>query len=201
MPKKASKMKKRNNGARTFRQPRETPSNALSYTGPIVSPAAYEEADLHTVLLASTAILSSSAANIINNEYNNDPSGYHEWSSFATLFHEYRVLGMEIHFRPKDRYSKTTTLCNPLATVVDRSASGVLINYNVAASHASCKWQSLEDPWQRVIKMSNAEEAQFRQTASPAAYMWFKLWADTLSASTNYGMLIIKLLVQFRGRQ
>ncbi len=185
----------------TFGQPGELAASSQIYKGPVISAAGREQADLHSVNLMSVVDLVSSAANLIQNVYNDDPSGYSEWANFAALFHEYRVLGAEFKFYPQNRYSKSTTITRPMAIIVDRSTSAIVANYAGALNHPSAKLKSLDDPFESSWRMENAEESAFEQTLAPVAKHWFKLYADTLSASTTYGIVTIVLLVQFRGRQ
>ena len=183
-----------------FQQPREIPEAVIKYDGPIVYPSEVEQADTHTQVLHYTEFLSSDGAGTIAKVYSTNPSSASEWSILSGAYDEYRVLGLAVKFYPNNRYSKTTTICRPLVTLVDRADSTAMSSYGGAVSFSSSKILSLEDPWTREIKMASTEEAQFLKTTTPAPTMYIKLYADSLTASTSYGMVILYYRIQFRGK-
>lgn len=177
------------------------PATQTAYTGPIRTPYQQHQKELVSMTLVSRVVLASDVSGNAFYVYNNDPSGYQDWTSLANLFDEYRCLGMEIVFRPYNRYSKTTVVCLPIYTLFDRDSSGALGSVNAAIQYESVNIDSLEDPWIRTLKMGgDPVQARFISTASPAATFWFKTAVTGLSSSTNYGDLLITLLCQFRGR-
>lgn len=179
-------------------------ANTQSYKGPIISKAMREAEDLVPIPLIFTGAISSTAGGVIDAYYSSDPNSYglSEWTNLVALYGEYRLLGMEVKFYPRDRYSKTSTVCMPLVVLVDRDApTFALGSYQVAASHASARIVSLEDPWVEVAKMQNAEESQFIATNATHAFYSVKFYADGLSVSANYGRAFVYLLIQFRGRR
>ena len=194
-------VKKKSKKSKVFSEPPELDPDAQVYRGPITSRAGREEADLHTVLLFYIAELISTGGGVVNNVMDDNPSNASEWSNFSALFHEYRVLGATLEFWPQNRYSKSTTITRPVAAIVDRSAAGALGSYAAAFNHPSARMVGLDDPFKVVWHMENAEESTFLQTASSAARHWFKLYADTVSNTTTYGIYRVSLLTQFRGRQ
>lgn len=182
----------------------EPSESAQVYKGPIILKNMKEEAELYTVPLRFTGVISSSAGGIIDSYYTSDPSSYAlaEWTSMAGLYGEYRVLGMQMDFAPYNRYSKTTVVCTPLLVLSDReSPTSLLGSYQNAMSHESSRILTLEDPWKHKIKMMNADESQFIATSSPAAKFAIKFYADGLSVSTAYGRAFVVLLIQFRARR
>jgi len=184
-------------------QPNPSP-DAQSYHGPIVFKAMHDENETYVVPLKFTGLISSTAGGVIDSYYSNDPSSYAlaEWTSLASLYGEYRVLGIEVKFAPWNRYSKTTTVCTPLMVLVDReSPTASLGSYATAVAHESATIRTLEDPWTETYKMSNAEESQFRSTSSTLALCSIKFYADGLSVSTTYGRSFVFLLIQFRARR
>ncbi len=175
-----------------------------NYHGPIIPKAMKEENELYSVPLRFTGTLASTAGGVIDAYYSSDPSSYAlaEWTSLASLYGEYRVLGMVVEFAPNNRYSKAATVCTPLLVLSDReSPSSTLGSYQSAMSHESCRILTLEDPWKHSVKMSNAEESQFRSTGSPTPLFSVKFYSDGLSVSTTYGRMFVVLLVQFRARR
>ncbi len=186
-----------------FRQAPRVNPNSLVYTGPIISAADRQEADTDETMLMFTGDISSSAGGTIDSNYSNDPNSYslNDWTNLIALWHEYRVLGFTVKFFPNNRYSKTTTVTAPLIVCVDRQTSGTLSTYQGAMNHSSAMVKSIEDPWTMTAKMQNAEEAQFKSTASTSANTWIKFFATGLSVSTSYGRSFVYLRIQFRGRK
>lgn len=180
---------------------KEPPSSQTIYAGPIVRPADRSESDLHSVLLTYTEFLSSDGAGVMKPIYSDDVSGYADWASFAAVYDEYRALGLRVEYFPDNRYSKTTTICRPLITALDRNDATVLASYSTAVAYASATKESLEDPWVREIRMNGVEDAEFVTTSTPAAKNYFKAYASGLSATVEYGMIVLYCLVQFRGKR
>jgi hypothetical protein len=176
------------------------PTTQLSYSGPLKIPQGAEQNDTTVMLLSAAATLSSSAGGVIDLVINNDPSGYTDWSSFATIYDEFRVLSMEFKYVPRNRYSKTTTTCIPVFQVIDRDSVGALSSVNATVQYSSCKIRSVEDPFTEIIRMIGTPGAQFITTASPTWTFSAKFYQSGYSASTNYGDFLIHILVQFRGK-
>lgn len=175
--------------------------NSIGYDGPVITGREKEQVDTYIVLLKYVVNpLSSTAGGQINYVYSSSPSAAGDWSNLAAVWEEYRVLAMRLRFRPSNRYSKATTNCRPGYVVVDRGSSAGLGSMQAAANHESAKEVDLEDPFSIDAKMSNADEAVFIATSSPTPYIWFKMWFEGLTVSTEYGVLELDWRVQFRGR-
>jgi len=195
------RVKNRSGGnQRTGRMVPELPANRILYSGPIRSSLERNEEGTHTVMLAyAYSLTSSSSPAVIAPTISNNPSSCANWSSFATVFDEYRVLGLMIKFFPWNRYSKVSTVTTPIYWVVDRNNLTALTGVGQATQYESVQQKSLEDPWSMSTKMYSVEEAQFLNTGSPASTYAFKGYATFLSNSTTYGDLIVYMRVQFRG--
>jgi len=152
----------------------------------------------HTIELYDQVLLASDGAGTIFNVYGADPSGSPNWGDTNAVWGEYRVLAFKVRFRPSNRYSKTTTTCVPGFGVLDRRNATALATLDAAIVHESSKELSLEDPWEMGGKMSGSEESQFRVVSAPVALMWIKLAFTGLTISTNYGLIVVSYLVQFR---
>jgi len=180
---------------------RETPASQLFYRGPLKPLGSSEQQHLTTTYLATVGNFTSSAGGVLNNVFNSNPSACTNWSDLATSFHEFRVLGMRLEYFPINRYSKTTTNCEPMVGITDRTSDvTALTSYGQAIGHESATKESLEDPWIREVRMNSSEEAQFQETVAPAVVFSMKFYADTLTINTPYGKYFLYYLVQFRGR-
>lgn len=181
---------------------REVPATSVVYRGPVERPRDRSGLDTHTVLVSAQEFISSSAGGVMQEVFSDDLTGFGDISRFQDIYDEMRVLGLQVEYYPNNRYSKTTTICRPVITVVDRNDATVLASYSDACNASSSRVDSLEDPWVRDCKMNGIEDAQFLTTATlTAARNFVKIYADGLSASTEYGFVQLKCLVQFRGRK
>lgn len=171
------------------------------YRGPLRVPGSLENLDrivsnFHFVIQAT-----SDGSGKLTSVLRTDPSSAADWSNFTGSYHEYRVLAMQVRFEPSNRYSKTTTICQPIICVVDHNTSAALTSYAQAYGHASSEIVTLEDPWKRDWRMNDVQEADFVVTSvAPSQVGGVKVYGDGLSVSTVYGMYFITWLVQFRGR-
>jgi hypothetical protein len=175
----------------------------LTYYGSLApSPAEALEVRTEVVGLQLTIGLVSTVGGVLANSYGNAPSSAADWASWANVYDEYRTLGFSIHYIPTNQYGKSanTPICRMMMTVVDNDSGGALGSFASAAAYESCKPVSLEHPWQLEQKMSGPLQATFVTTAAPAASGWIKFYTDSLTASTEYGIMFFRWLVQFRGR-
>lgn len=166
-------------------------------------PGSREQNTLYTIELRSVLSLTSSVGGVLVPVYDNNPSGYLDWTSIAALWDEYRPLALQVKFRPYNRYSKTTTVTVPIYVVVDRDSTGAIGSKNAAVQYESCKTRSLDDPWTqgcKTIGISGLTTTQWITTASPSATFCIKAYADGCSNSTTYGDVLVTLLIQVRGR-
>ena len=177
------------------------PANALNYSGPIQTMKEKNEASLIAVCITNSANLTSDGAGIIDLVIGDSPAGAPDWSSWSAIYDEYRVLGWEVSFIPANQYTKLSTVCQPLLGVIDRADGTALSAYTVAVQYGSVKDLSLENKWKLTTKLAGStEEAQFSRTGAPSTKTWMKFFANGLTASTNYGLYIVRRRVQFRAR-
>jgi len=184
-------------------------STALAYNGPIITQKDLEMDAPITIVSREPFDLVSTVGGVIANVIDSDPSTIQDWASLAAVYSQFRVLATMLEFYPSNKYSKTTTLTKALCHVADRSGSTPLANYGQAAAFESFQLLSLDEEFSMgskehpppVIRMSSAEEAQWGDTSAPGAHWYHKLYADTVSASTTYGVCLVTFRVQFRGRR
>jgi hypothetical protein len=184
---------------------------ALKYRGPIWNTRLRENLNSIVVDLFSSGQLTSSAGGIINQVFTSSSTSFQNFSTWAGLYEEFRILGIQLEFYPNNRYSKTTTSCIPGFGVVDHADTSALTSAAQALGYASCRILSVEDPWSDRseyrgssvpalrIRMAGAEEAQWLPTASTAGLLAIKTYFTGLTASTQYGLFLFRALAQFRG--
>jgi len=174
------------------------------YTGPFLPIGAKNEVQTLVLLQAQAFDLITSGAGVINTTYGSWPSGTSNWSSLSTTWHEARTLSFEMLFYPQNRYNKTTTTTRPLVTLIDHEDAATVGSYVSAASHNSMQLHSLEDPFRTIAKMDGVEESVFQDTgvsASTGNRFYIKLYSDGNSLSTTFGVVILRYLVQVRGKK
>jgi len=195
-----AKSKKQKGGK--FRQTQNVSATALSYRGPIISPASREEADTLSTLVGITGTVGSSAGGVFASWLTNSITSAPDWTGLIADWAEFRILGTRLEYFPWNRYSKVTTTTTPAIVAVDRAGVPFTpASYAQLMSYSSAEKKSLEDPWFIEARMDSAEEAQFISTASTSVALGFPAYADGLSVSTTFGRYFQYWLVQFRGRK
>jgi len=176
-------------------------ATSLSFKGPVVSRFDKANTNEVVVVLRYYQLLTSTAGSQIENTYPLDnPSGALNWSDYSTVFDEYRVLASDIKYEPSNQYTgPSTTVVNPIATVVDRDGSGPLTAFNNAIAYGSFEMHNLSRPWIRTYRMEGTREAVYSTTAAPGTTGSFLLYAGMVTASTTYGYVVQTWRVQFRG--
>lgn len=188
---------------------RNPPSNELKYTGQVLYPGELEQNAPIVVVARVPSDLTSTVGSVINNVYGSSPSSVADWASLAASYSEYRVLATALEFYPSNKYSKTTTLTKALAHVVSRESNSAISNFGEAAAYESMKLFSLDDEIilgeslhpSPVVRMSEVAEAEWLSTGSPTSFWYHKLYTDSVSASTTYGLIVMTYRIQFRGRR
>jgi len=135
-----------------------------------------------------------------NPVFANDPSGAANWSGAAGLFDAYRVLAMEFMFRPIWSIGTAGNTWAPVAMVTDYNDATALTSYGVANEYSSCKEVSGNKKFNYTSFMSGIGVADFISTATPVASWWTKFISTGNTNSTAMGEMLIKVIVQFRGK-
>jgi len=132
-------------------------------------------------------------------QYGN-PSGATGWSSYGTVFDEYRTLATSVSYCPSDRYDQSAGVSTKgVIVVVDHDDITPLSTNAGAAGYASAQLMSLTDPWTKEIKMETVEDATFRSCTVTTGTGSIKAYMSGLAVSTFYGGILIRHLIQFRG--
>jgi hypothetical protein len=177
-------------------------SGLVKYSGPIKSPVDSQNTRVETVLLhLSTTITLSTSASFYTPVFSAIPSGATNWSNFAALWDEYRLLGFEIEYMPLDQYTLVNGSTNGnLLLVVDHTDTTSLTNATDACKYESVRQVSLRKPWRQEWKMNGIEEAVWVDCASPAAFGAIKASSTAAgTSSATVGTILYTYRVQFRG--
>ncbi len=151
---------------------------------------------LHTIRLAFDQAVLTDGAGTINSVISNSPVQAQNWTNYAAVFDEYRVLAFKVTFEP---YWASSVVFAPLAAVIDRSDSTALTSYGLAERYASHKKVQGKKPLSRVAGMSTVDESNFTITSAPGSNTWIKFYSALNTASITIGRLNCEMLVQFRG--
>ncbi len=163
--------------------------------GPVQKGAKNEDY-LFTVRLAFDQAVTSDGSGAIASVISNSPVQAQNWTGYAAVFDEYRVLAMKVKFEP---FWTVNCTFAPIASVIDRSDSTALTGYGLAERYASHKKAMGKAQFSQTINMSSVDEAGFTITSAPAANAWVKLYSSGNTASFTFGRLNVIMLVQFRG--
>jgi hypothetical protein len=176
-------------------------SDAISYSGPIVMPASMEEAELFTMNFGFMALVTGNGSGTFAGVYETESiRNAADWSSVATSFDEYRVVGFTVEILWHRRYD-TTFLWMPWIAVVDRGDLTALTSYNIGANAESASAYSPFDKIKKTIKMKSCEEAEFISVLDlPTSWGSIKFYTTGNTASATLGYAYFNALVQFRGR-
>jgi len=154
----------------------------------------------HTFRLGYDTAVTSDGSGIINAVFSNVPTGAQNWSSYASVFDEYRVLGMEISFCPLwASGGSSAQYWAPISHVVDRSDSTALTGYSLAERYDSHVRTAGQKGFKHIVQMNSTDGSGFIDIGSSSATAWIKLFSSGNSLSLTVGRMDVKYVVQFRG--
>ncbi len=180
---------------------------ALTYRGPTSLPKTLEANETEVAELLYIGSVATTAGGVINTVFDaySQLTSSPDWSSYANLWQEYRILSMKVHAEPWNKYNQpTTSALAPVYSVVARDTATALSSLSDCAGYASVEIHAPSTPFDKEIKMAGAGEAQFvLTTASPATSdrLYIKLYSSGNVASTTVYDYLDRILVQFRGRK
>jgi len=182
------------------------PATSLSYRGPGFSRG---QLPLAVVPLTWTITFQSTALGNLNVSIDTDPRSAGEWSLPAGLYQDFRVLALNIRYCPFQHYYQTTTPVNaapliwwPLHAATNSSSPAT---FDAASQISGCRLKSSDTPHSMTIRMNGSDESQWIDITSAApAGVWGRIGVTSgtgaLTPSVNIGLVIVTLMVQFRGR-
>ncbi len=156
--------------------------------------------DLHTFILRDDVAVTTDGAGLLQSVFSNNPSSTSNWSGYAGVFDEYRILGVVLDFKRLFAVGGATTLFYaPVAHCIDRSDSTVLTSYDLALRSQDGKESNGNVGFRVIMPMKDVGESEFKSTASPVAETWIKFYSSGNTASTTIGRAAVQYVVQFRG--
>lgn len=157
---------------------------------------AREEDYLFTIRLAFDQAVTSDGSGTIATVLSDSPVQAQNWTNYAAVFDEYRILAYKVTFEP---FWTVNCTFAPVASVVDRSDATALTGYGLAERYASHKKAMGKQKWFQVVNMSDGDDSTFVSTASTSAKHWIKAYSAGNTASFTFGRYNAEMIVQFRG--
>ncbi len=180
--------------------------NAISYNGPTRVSKGIQANDTQLIQMGYGGTLTTSAGGVLASVLDSSASATssQDWAQAAAMYKEYRILSYTVKFVPWNKYNQpTTSALAPVWSIVDRADNTAVASISSASSNESAELHDPSETFQRVVKMSGQDEAQWILTsATPASSsrLYIKLYSAGNVASTNLYDYFAVVLVQFRGR-
>jgi hypothetical protein len=133
-----------------------------------------------------------------------NPTAVTEFTTLTALFDEFRILKVEYHYQPNNRYSKVTVVTQPYAVGFDNDTSSVVSGgFDDVLARQQCVFGSLDDPLHFTAhRPMVTPSAYWVDCAVPAGSVGSIVrYSDNLTVSTNYGQQRINYFIEFRMRQ
>lgn len=177
------------------------PSTALTYTGPISANVPSMAPVTRNMVYAST--VASNALGSIAFQYVVAATSLNEWSNFAALYSEYRIMAARIRWIPN--YTGLSTASTPALSsmaVLTLTRDGTIVTPSSVLNALSIAPRVVSNIYSRMsltYRMSGPLEASFHNTDAPAVGVCtFCLNSDLLTASSSYGTIQADVMIQFR---
>jgi hypothetical protein len=172
-------------------------SSVIRYTGPTHVPT--ELTDGVTVNLRESAGISTTSGGSLIFTDTNIPNSAQNWTDFAGVWNEYRVLAIEYEYVPYFKVNVSGVqdapmVFTPLHTITTPTPS----TYQTALAYGSPILRSLMTRCKVSWRMTSVDEADYLSTAAPAADCTTVLLFALGNNSISYGVLFYTYLIQFR---
>jgi len=180
-----------------------------TYTGPSRLPVSIRPPSQLVQLNRQIAVALTAATSFGFNVNNGDPEALPitEFSTWAGLYDEYRVLSIEAEYKPAfvNASTNVATLGGglPWLTVVLRNSGAVPTAAAQLIENSSVEESPVNAPFKRVAKMSSTDEAQLLPiNTAPTALFGISGFVIPSAASTTqmYGSILVRYMIHFRTR-
>lgn len=152
--------------------------------------------------LTSSTTTASSAIGVLAAEITFNPNTCTEWASYAARFREYRVMGVELEFKPYGIVNLSTYAGAPVVVAVNKGGVvGIPTSFNAVLAMAKSQVNHVLKPWKVSIRADDYTDLDVGSTTTPSSEFSLLYYADGLSNSTTYGRLVMYWVVQFSSPQ
>ncbi len=172
------------------------PRDPSVYNGPIMLRGA--DNAIKTTKVNGTYVVNAttSGAGVIDLVFGNSPAVLNEWTTWQSLYHEYRVLGIELEYVPIKNV--TSWAYGVGMTVVDRETSAALGSQTAAANHEGVRKHQMFNSFKRKATMNGVDEADWLDISSPVSKFFIKIYSSNNATIQTIGQFFITYLVEFR---
>lgn len=175
------------------------------YSGPIRLPvkAGMDDRIVRANLVINSALTSNGAGTVSGYFDSGAISSSIDWSNYAGLYSEYRILGIRFDWVPfYDGSYNASMLQGAGAWAVWHNGSGsVPASLDEVTSQSTYKALRSSTPSSMELRFRGFEELQWITTSSTPTYGNLRFYISGLTPSTTYGRLMATYLVEFRSRQ
>lgn len=179
-------------------------SSELHYTGPIHLRSGGLDSRITRVNLNFSSNAQSSSAGKFDGAWvSSQVTSCTDWTSFANVYQEYRVVGMEVKWL--NRYNSTfSTSAAPgfgAMAVYHTPTIPTPVSIDEVVQNANHKLWNTGRPLTIQWRARGTEEMAWASTASSSSHGGIQIYAEGCTASSLYGCWILTFTVEFRGRK
>lgn len=200
-------MTKRRNLRRARRPLTNTAGLSLSYSGP-TRLNTYNGQDSRPVKvnLSYSFTIGSDAAGIASNIIRGPGLlSTSDWTSYANVYQEFRVLAMELRYMPffNGSYDAALVQGSGATDVVHIPLSTPPASLDEVVQHVTWSPFRTSTPFKKTWKMFGVEESTFGNVTNAIAinHGGITFFCDSLTPNIDYGRGVVTYLVEFRGRK
>lgn len=126
-----------------------------------------------------------------------------DWSSFASVYQEYRVVAMEVKWLNRYNSTYTTTITPGFGAMAVYHIPTVptAISIDEVVQNANHKLWNTGRPLTMEWRARGTEEMAWMTTATSSSHGGIQVYAEGCTASTLLGCWILTFTVEFRGRK
>jgi hypothetical protein len=197
-----AKAKKMSRSRRT-----STPGLSLSYSGPVrLSTRAGQDSKPVKVNLSYSFAVDSDGSGVVSNFlYGPGLVSSSDWSSYADVYQEYRVLAIAFDYMPyyNGAFSTVQAQGSGAINVVHTPLLGPPTSIDEVVQHVTWSPFRTSASCHKEWRMFGVEESPFSDVANVSSvnHGGITFFCDNLTASRGYGRGIVTYLVEFRGRK
>lgn len=142
--------------------------------------------------------------------WNNDPTGYGDWTNVQNMYDSYKIYAIKLHYIPSlPNDTSTVTGFWPLYVATDQNDATVPGAVSVMLQYDDMKVFNMYRPWklfrrlrdQSAISGTTMLVGGYRPTTIVTASAGIKYYGNGFDLSTSYGQIIVTLYIKARYRQ
>jgi len=143
----------------------------------------------------------STAGGVMANAFVVSPSTLNDWGNLQNDWTEYRILAWKVEFIPsfEDSFPSSTAQGGLLIGVIDRTSSTTaLSSTQQALEYEGAKYGSINKRLMLEAKAHGTNEMAWVNITTSSYWASVRFYSTALTASTNYGNLVVSILTEFR---